>query len=216
MGFDSRSPEAEDEDISKTKSFILALMSVLILLCAVGCVITSAVLKNENSDIPDNMFIIWASIPAIMVGFVGISAAIFKKKRIISVFLVLALFTMVLCGVAAVLNGLARYSDGWKYIAKEADSCKSTTTNGCSCVDPPYPFKTTKCEDLGKIDNLLVAQSSLAALTTIILLISCFQATTVLCCGPWVFIDYSDRLHHHSPPHAPPKYYSQHRYSYGH
>lgn len=215
MGFDIRSSEVEDEDISKTKSFALALMSVMILLCAVGCVITSAILKNENSDIPDDIFIIWASVPAIIVGFVGISAAIFKKKRIISVFLVLAIFTMVLCGVASVLNGLARYLDGWKYIAKEADRCTSTTTNGCSCVDPPYPFKTTKCEDLGKIDDLLVTQSSLAALTTIILLISCFQAATVLCCGPWVFIDNSDRLHHRPPPNAPPQYSSQ-RYSYGH
>ena len=86
------------------------------------------------------------------------------------VFLLLTCFSIVLCGLATVMSGLAYTNGSWSYIGKEATNCNNKSAGKCACihsVSVPTPFEseffsvTSRETVLSFLFSFLVINSSL-------------------------------------------------------
>ncbi|XP_066921662.1 uncharacterized protein [Clytia hemisphaerica] len=180
------------EKIRTNQSRYIFVFSILVLLLSIGCLATASLLKKESSDIQDDVFVVWAAIPAVLSGLLGIITSISRKKLVLMIFLLLTCLSIVLCGLSTTMSGLAYNNQSWSYIGEEAKNCDNRTVGKCLCVVKvvvPAPFASSTCEVLEDVAHYLLVQSSLLAVLSILSIISAFFATSFLCCLPWSYLE---------------------------
>eukprot|EP00112_Aurelia_sp_Birch-Aquarium-sp1_P002947 Seg1329.10 transcript_id=Seg1329.10/GoldUCD/mRNA.D3Y31 product="hypothetical protein" protein_id=Seg1329.10/GoldUCD/D3Y31 len=184
---------------SAYRRYYLVLAFLNIAVC-IGLVVCASILKDFDSNLKDQLFHIWVAIPILFPALAGVAVFISKQRRMVVLFLILALIVMVLCASASMLTGLRYWLDGWHHTRERLDTAGkcSVKNNVCTCTGvSKMPLSLNNCKDVEMAANVLVGEIVLSALGMIFNIAGCFLGFMTICCGPWKFLDDYSREHDH-------------------
>lgn len=180
---------------------VVALLCILIGIAIIGC---SAAMKSYDGDLKDELFHLWVGIPLFVTGCLALIPTITRSKPATVIFLIVAIFVMVVCSTGAVVSGLRYWMDHWQQTKRSLDNDECTRQNDvCVCGNNfPIPAKVDDCDKLKSMVNLLITLIALCSGGFIATIMGIYLSFMTVCCAPWMYTewyeeqydpDYSDK-----------------------
>lgn len=178
---------------------VVAFLSLFIGVALIGC---SSALKQYDTDLRDELFHLWVAIPLVIAGIFALACFVFKKKNMVTAFLIVSIIIMVVCAVGALTSGIRFWMDNWQKTRRALDDnkCALNKDNKCVCTDiaaAVMPSLIDDCDDLETMVNLVITEIALCAGGFIASVIAVYLSFMSICCAPWMYAEWYEE--HNDP-----------------
>jgi hypothetical protein len=179
--------------ISPTYRPWFGIVAILCLLLGIALVCVSVVLEKLDTDLEIEFYQLWVGIPVLVYGAFAVAAAIFPKKPLAVVFVILSFALAAIAIAGAFGAGFFYWKDGWRRtkLSFSLDRC-AVQNNICKCSDIEdvlLPVQLDNCDDVENMIALILAEIVLSSCAFIVSIIGLFVSFMSICCGPWMYFE---------------------------